>query len=265
MIKNNTMQPNISDLIEKKLKIIIDEAIKSGKIDSDKLRMIIISPNKTFDLLKITYNNEWDEYYYEAEYNDAGDLGSISISQWLDAADTAFEVRDELDSSFIDLAKEHNKKYREVKPALNFDHISHKLYKDYLICLREELISQIERAIKKVATSYTQNDFKHVVGFVSYKLTFRKDEEVQILGFNHPDGTGPFYNVKLSLPNTKLTYPYLKFYESGFHLFYPESNIYEGPEEESNIYTAKNCQIEPPMPDESEPLKTGQIEHSVPG
>ncbi len=235
------MQLNILEQVEKQLKKIIDNAIDTGKINSDKLRMIIISPTSNFDTLKVTYNNEWEKYYYESN-NDSKEIGYISIHQWLDVADNAFETRDKLDPSFIDLATTYTKKYSEEKyspekPVLNFDHIKHPLYKNYLICLREELITQIEKAIKNVASSYTQKDFKHVVGFVSHKLTFVAEEDTQILGFNHPNGIGPFHNVMLTLPNSKLTYPYLKFYTSGFYLFYPESNIYEGPEEESNIYT----------------------------
>lgn len=231
------MQLNITTFIQKQLKEIIDQAVASGKINPEKLRMIIISPNKTFDVLKVTYNNAWDEYYYGSEYDDASDIGTISISEWLDIADTAFEKREGLDALYIDRAVEHDRKYTKIKPALTFDHISDQLYKSYLICLREELILQIENAIKKVATSYTQKDFKHVVGFVTHKLTFKQDDNVRILAFNHPNGSGPFYNVMLTLPKSKLTYPYLKFYDTGFYLFYPKSNIYEGSEEESNIYT----------------------------
>lgn len=232
------MQLNITTSIQKQLKEIIDQAIASGKINPEELRMIIISPTTNFDVLKVTYNNDWDEYYYGTGYSsDAADIGTISISEWLDIADKAFEKREKLDTSFIDQAIEQDKKYTKIKPALTFNHISDQLYKNYLICLREELISQIENAIKKVATSYTQKDFKHVVGFVTHKLTFKQDGNVRILAFNHPNGSGPFYNVMLTLPQLKLTYPYLKFYNTGFYLFYPESNIYEGPEEESNIYT----------------------------
>ncbi len=205
------MQLNIFDLIEKKLKKIIENAIKTGKINPDKLRMIIISPTGDFDTLKITYNNEWKKFYYESN-NEGEEIGYISIHQWLDIADNAFETRDKLDPSFRNLATTYTKKYSSEKPALNFDHIKHTLYKNYLICLREELITQIEKAIKNVASSYTQKDFKHIVGFVSYKLTFYTEENIQVLGFNHPNGVGPFYNVMLALPNSKLTYPYLKFY-----------------------------------------------------
>ncbi|WP_109851810.1 hypothetical protein [Aquimarina sp. AU58] len=231
------MQLNITTSIQKQLKEIIDQAVTSGKINPEKLRMIIISPNKTFDVLKVTYNNAWDEYYYGSEYDDASDIGTISISEWLDIADKAFEKREGLDALYIDRAVEHDRKYTKIKPALTFNHISDQLYKSYLTCLREELILQIENAIKKVATSYTQKDFKHVVGFVTHKLTFKQDDNVRILAFNHPNGSDPFYNVMLALPQSKLTYPYLKFYDTGFYLFYPKSNIYEGSEEESNIYT----------------------------
>ncbi|MHA7060025.1 tetratricopeptide repeat protein [Aquimarina sp. M1] len=232
------MQLSLTSSIEKQLKTIINNAITSGKIQTDRLRMIIISPNKTFDLLNVTYNNEWDEYYYESEYNDASEIGSISIHSWLDIADEAFENRKEIDSEYIEKAKSYSGKYHTLKPVLSFDHIQEETYKNFLICLREELLEQINKAICYVATSYDSDTFHHVVGFIVHNMIFDQGGEAdnQIIAFNHPNGGGPFYKVMLSLPKFKLTYPYLKFYETGFHLFYPESNIYEGSEDESNIY-----------------------------
>ncbi|WP_378183416.1 hypothetical protein [Aquimarina sp. SS2-1] len=233
------MKLDLTASIEKQLKAIVDDAIASGKIQTDQLRMIIISPNKTFDLLKVTYNNEWDKYYYESEYNDTGEIGFINIDSWLDIADRAFENREQISNEYIEKAKKFDHKYYKLKPILSFDHIQEEPYKSFLVCLRETLLQQISDAVSQVATSYDLNTFQHVVGFIANKLVFKKggDDDNRIIAFNHPNGAGPFYKVMLSLPNYKLTYPYLKFYESGFHLFYPESNIYEGPNEESHIYT----------------------------
>ena len=198
--------------------------------------MIIITPNQTFDSLKVIYNNSWDDYYYGLDYSDGAEIGSISIHDWLDVADSVFEKRETLDNSYGPKAKEYTKRFSQQKPAIQFDHIPEGNYKNYLICLREELIFQIENAIKNVATQYNRHDFSHIVGFVTYRLTYNRDEQIQIIGFNHPQGSGPFYNVMLTLPQSKLTYPYLKFHKDGFVLFYPESSIYEGNKDESNSY-----------------------------
>ncbi|MDY8138530.1 hypothetical protein [Aquimarina sp. 2201CG5-10] len=233
------MTLNITSSIESQLKKIIDRAIESEKINTDTLRMIIISPNETFDSLKVTYNNSWDEYYYESEYNDAGEIGVISISEWLDIADATFENRKQIDPNYINKAKEYNHKYHKLKPVLSFNHIQEELYKSYLICLREKLLEQINTAICNVAISYSPDVFHHLVGFILHNVVFNRNsnEDNRVIAFNHPNGSGPFYNVRLTLPNFKISYPFLKFYKTGFNLFYPKSNIYEGSEEESNIYT----------------------------
>ncbi len=228
------MELNIAKSVAQQLRAIIDQAITSGEVDPESLRMILLVPNGLFDTLQVVALEEWDAYYHMGEEEQG--IGDISIAEWLDVADEAFEKRDTLSDTLVSEAIKHGERYQKKSAAIEFNHITHLLYKSFLVCLREALVSQIEEALKIVAVSYSQEDFSNVVGFAAHHLRFADERRLHIQGFNHPHGTGPFYKVRLDLPQTKLTYPYLNFYDSGFFLYYPKGNMFEEPDAQSVVY-----------------------------
>ena len=228
------MKLDLAKSVAAQLKTIIDQAVESGEINTENLRIILLAPNSLFDTLQVLALNEWDTYYYRNKNEQC--IGEISIAEWLDVADEAFERRDQLDDGLIPEAAKYEERYQKKGPAIDFKHVTHEQYKSFLVCLREALVSQIEEALRTVAVSYTLEDFTRVVGFAAHQLRYADEGELHFQGFNHPMGAGPFYNVRLTLPQIKLTYPWLNFYDSGFILYYPEGNMFEESDAEGGIY-----------------------------
>ncbi|WP_025665852.1 tetratricopeptide repeat protein [Aquimarina megaterium] len=224
---------NITKHIATELKTIIDNAIEQEQINAKEIRMIIIHPNSSFDALEIYHSKEW-ENFFSLTTNDSP-IGSIDISMWLDLADEGLGKN--LDK-YSAPASKYIQKYSDVKQKLTFDHISDPAYKSYLICLRQALFSQTIKAARTLATQYFADKFKHVVGIVLNNMMHDYEEYNYVAAFTHANGAGPFHNVKLSLPDIKLTYPYLKFNENGCTLFYPKGNkLDDSLKKESNVYT----------------------------
>lgn len=236
------MQLQLTERIECELKEIIHHAINSDQLNPAELRMVILSPDAGFEKLKVFIQNDWDTYFDEYCVTM---IAEIDISEWLSIADTALENQLEISSSYIELAKEYQSKYKVVSPALTFGHlhILEEAYKAYLVCLREELLSQIESAIRVVAVSFTPDDFSDVVGFATFKLRYDLEYNLTVLGFNHPMGAGPFYKARLSLPNHQVSRLYLKIYESGFQFFLPNKALYEKLEKKSDVVAVDISEI----------------------
>src|SRR5690606_23065858 len=75
------------------------------------------------------------------------------------------------------------------------------------------------------------------VGFFTHKLTYAIDDHVLLHAFNHPTGAGPFYKIKLTLPNHKRTKHYLRLFETGLQLFCVKGTILGANTEESEVYS----------------------------
>lgn len=236
------MHLQLTDTIERELKEIIQHAMHSDQLDPAKLRMVILSPDNGFGKLMVYIQNDWDTYFDEDTITPIGD---INISEWMDLADAALEKQSEVSSSYIDLAKAYQTKYKTVSPSLTFGHlhILEEAYQAYLVCLREELFFQIETAIRAVAVSFSPEDFSYVVGFATFKIPYDLKHNFTIQGFNHPMGAGPFYKARLSLPDYQESRPYLKLYESGFQFFLPNEALYEKSEKKSEALTLDISEI----------------------
>lgn len=211
------MQLNIQSHIKNELIRIIREAITAGKIDTGSIRMIVLCTDESFQKLIVRINNEWDTYF-SSEY--APVIGEINISHWLDIADEALENKQYIDISYIERAKEIENKYCLTAPAISFEHLKtfDPAYVAFLVCLREDLIRQVETGITKAAISFSQTDFKQIVSFFTYKLTYDLDD-LLLQAFSHPEGEGPFYKVELTQPDYIKSDQYLRFYDRGFHMF----------------------------------------------
>lgn len=222
--------------IETELQKILKEAIQSEKLNPDSLRMVILSSNPSFEKLDVCICSNWDSYFSK-EY--ATIIGEINISKWLDVADEALETLDNLDQSYLARAKEIEQKYSQTPPAIDFEHLANlnENYVAFLVCLREELLLQIETALSNVATTFSQTDFKHVVGFFTHNLIYKQNDYVLLHAFNHENGSGPFYTVQLRLPNYKYSQHYLKFQENNLLFFCVEGTLYESTDSTSEVYT----------------------------
>jgi len=212
------MTLDIQSNIENELIRIIREAIDCRKIDTESIRMIVLCADESFQKLEVRIKNDWDTYF-EKEY--AALIGEINISQWLDVADHALENILEINASYIERAKEIENKYSLTAPAINFDHLAAlpPSYIAFLVCLREELIEQVNAGICNAAISFSQTDFKQIVSFFTHKLTYDLDDTMLLHAFSHPEGTGPFYKVELTQPDYIRSDRYLRFYDRGFHMF----------------------------------------------
>ncbi|MDR7212085.1 hypothetical protein [Flavobacterium piscis] len=231
------MQLNLESEIESELKHIIQEAILSGSINPDSLRMLILSPDSSYEKLRVYILDEWRDYFYE---DDTPIIGEINISKWLDVADEALERQLDLDTSYIEIAKGIDKKYLLTPPAIDFKHLEilEEAYLAFLVCLREELLSQIETALSNVAISFSHADFKNIVGFFTHKLTYNLEDDLLLHAFNNPEGgKGDFYKVELGLPNYTNSDHYLRFLESGIRLFCVEGTQLEKYSEKSEVYS----------------------------
>lgn len=230
------MQLNLQSKVETELHTILQQAIESKTIDTAKLRMVILTPDVLFEKLSVSIRNSWDTYF---DLQGVSIIGTIYISQWMDVADAALEMQQEIPASYIELAKTYQPKYDQTAPAFGFDHLTilEEAYQSYLVCLREELFFQIETAIRAVATSYSQQDFTHLVGFATHNIPFNLASAAIVQAFTHPLGAGPFYKAELILPERKRTKPYLNFFKSSFQLFYPNGTIYEKSEEKSEAHS----------------------------
>lgn len=229
------MQLDLQTKIETELKSILQKAIESGEIDTTILRMVVLSPDSLFEKLSVCICNVWDSYFHT---DNTSVIGEINISEWMNLADAALELQREIPDTYIELAKAYDTKYAVTAPAFNFDHLEilEKAYQSYLICLREELFFQIEIAIRAVATSFEKEDFAHVVGFATHKIPYDLYSDIIIQAFAHPHGAGPYYNVRLTLPEYNYSQHYLGFHENGFTLFCAEGTIYNRNETESEVY-----------------------------
>lgn len=229
-------QLHLQSKIESELKIIIKNAVQSGKIDKETLRMVILCPDRSFGKLAVYTSNEWESYFYK---EDQVIIGEIDISKWLDVADEALESKQTIDDCYLESAKEINKKYAEKKPAVSFSHFESidKKYTAFLVCLREELITQIEIGIANAATAFCQDDFHHIIGFFTHGLTFNAEDKVLLHGFNHPEGTGTFYKAELTVPNNKYSDHYMRFTADGFVLFSYKGTLFKKSAAESEVYS----------------------------
>jgi hypothetical protein len=236
------MQLNLQTNLETELQTILKQAIESGAIDTTKLRMVILTPDLLFEKLSVCVRYNWDTYFLQ---EDVTVLGEINISQWMDVADDALEMQREIPASYIELAKAYKPKYALTAPAFGFDHLTilEEAYQAYLVCLREELFFQIEVAIRAVATSFSQDDFSHVVGFATHRIPFDLASNVVVQAFTHPQGAGSFYKAQLTLPEHKRSRPYLHFSETSFQLFYPNGTIHKQSETESEVHSFELSEI----------------------
>jgi hypothetical protein len=227
------MQLTIQSNIKNELINIIREAIAAGKIDTESVRMVVLCPDESFQKLDVYISNEWDTYF-DKEYVPV--IGEINIAQWLDIADEALENQQHIDVSYIEHAKELEKKYSLTAPAISFKHLTafDPSYVAFLVCLREELLKQIEAGLAEAATSFSQTDFKEIVGFFTYKLTYNLDNYIQLHAFNHPEGAGTFYKVELTQPDYITSRHYLRFYDNGFHLFRVKKSYDDDDDETKN-------------------------------
>lgn len=228
------MQLSLQSKIESELLRIIQEAILSGQIAPQLLRMIILSPDSSLERLHVCTSNNWGNYFYK---DDASIIGEINISEWLDVADAALENQHTLDASYIARAKEIDKKYASTPPAIAFKHLEilEDTYVAFLTCLKEDLLLQIETALSNVATSFSQRDFEQVVGFFTHNLTYKLDGDVLLHAFNHPTGKAPFYKVQLTLPEHRHSKHYLKFHKSSIQLFCVRGTLLGANNEESEV------------------------------
>ncbi len=230
------MQLSIQSTIENTLKKILQDATETGEIDVDYLRMVVLSPDITFQKLQVCISTNWDSYFYKTDHVI---IGEINIAQWLDIADDALENQHAIESTYIDRAKELNKQYSLIPPAINFDHLQsvNETYAAYLVCLREDLLTQIEAGISNVATTFSQDDFKHIVGFFTHALRFDLENNVLLHAFNNPLGIAPFYKVEIALPNNIRSNHYLHFTENGFQLYCTKGTYLEKTDSETEVYT----------------------------
>ncbi|WP_299255046.1 hypothetical protein [uncultured Cytophaga sp.] len=232
----------IQSTIERELQTILQDAIQSGKIGTKTLRMVVLSPDSNFGKLDVYITNDWDSYFSKKDH---AIIGTINISEWLDVADAALENQQNIDITYIEQAKEITKKYLTTQPAIRFNHLEilNEAYIAFLVCLREELLTQIEVGIAQVATSYSQEDFTHIVGFFTHALRFDLTEKVVLQAFNHTEGIGPFYQVNLNIPEYNYSKHFLRFSQTGFHLFCMNGTLTGRSKTESEVYSYDTSEI----------------------
>ncbi|WP_348799739.1 tetratricopeptide repeat protein [Flavobacterium adhaerens] len=230
------LELKLQSKIENELKGILHDAIVSENIKPDSLRMVILSFDSSFERLNVYALNEWKNYFLEKEHSI---IGTINIAQWLDVADYVFENKYLIDSSCDELSKTFEKKYLETPPVITFKHLTtvDELYTSFLVCLREELLIQIENAIANVATTFSQEHFRHVVGFFTHNMRYNLEDKIFLQAFNNPNGSGTFYKVELTLPDYKFSNHYLHFIENGFQLYCPEGTYFEKSTTETEVYS----------------------------
>lgn len=224
----------LTNTLAQQLRNVIDHVISHERIDVKTLRCIQVYPTETLDSLQVVFSDRW-KLYFDGDNRDHIEV--LPFTEWLDIADEAFENRDQLSASYLKEAQKLMSSGGSYLSDLNFSHIQEPAYRAYLISLREELIAQIEAAIRKVAVTYSQDDFSHVVGFVFWPRVGGKKKYVNVLAFNHPQGAGPFYRPTLYLSWSKQTTPYVKLQDSSLILFYPEGSVLGIMDNESNVYT----------------------------
>lgn len=220
------LELDLQTKIENKLTSILNEAIESGTINTETLRMVILSENHNdaFDTLEVHIENDWRKYFSKER---APIIGEIDISEWLDVAKKTLEMHQEIDEMYMDRAEEIDKKYTEKHPAITFENfeIHTEKQRAYLICLREELLMQINAAIIQVINSFSDKTFKKAVGFFTDHLTYEYDEVeyheggLLLHGFLQQETEGPFYSVRFMYGSKVLSNHYLCFTEKGIQLF----------------------------------------------
>lgn len=226
------MHLKLQTKIEAELKSILRKAIDSGEIDVTKLRMVVVSSDSSYEKLDVCISNNWTSSFSK---NYTTIIGKIDISEWLDVADQGLDMLQDLDESYIERAKEIEKKHLTVQPAITFQHLNTlETYHAFLVCLRENILSQIEAAITKVATSST-TDFEKVVAFCTHKLTYDLDYDVLLHAFNNPTGSGPLHRTILLLPDYKRSEPYLQFLETGIQLFFVQGTMLDEDTNETEV------------------------------
>ncbi|WP_299248979.1 hypothetical protein [uncultured Cytophaga sp.] len=218
------LELNIQSKIKTELTAILQEAIQSEKIDTETLRMIILSINDGLDTLEVYAQNDWNIHRLD---EDAPMIGEINISEWVAVVHEVLKTDKAIDPVYIERATEIEKKYTEKEPAITFEdfEISTDAQRAALICLREEMLTQLNASIVQVANSVSDNTIKHAVGILTNHITYEYDdieyEEDGLLlhGFLHQQTEGPFYNVSIMHGNKVLSNHFLCFTEKGIQLF----------------------------------------------
>lgn len=206
--------------------------MKSKLIDPGELRMLLVSPTDDRSALTIHFNNEYDDFLY-MEYLETDPIGYIDISSWLDACD---KLQTSRIASLKKAEQGHLKimqnRYRQTAPAIPMNAVPSGPWRQRLELIREEMISEVEAGLSDAAISLAGH-FDHIVSIVSKGLIYANEDHNGLIAFCHEMGQGPFFPALVHLPNTILTYPFLKFQDNAFTLFYPEGSIRE--EDDSSI------------------------------
>ncbi|MDO6758951.1 hypothetical protein Q4566_01965 [Tamlana sp. 2_MG-2023] len=252
----------LTSKIQAELQVIITKAIADGKLNKETTRMVIIRFSESFNHLLVYAHDSWDlDYDYSDIIEDSekeleARLGHISIQEWIDIADEAFDNQDKLDTDYTNQALTLAERYEDFWPIIHFNHHEDGLYKSFLIVLRERLLEQINDAVAEVACQ-NSDTFTHLVGFVMNEMIFDdSDNSNHICAFTFPQAKAPFHKTHLLLPKIKITYPFAKVVDDGFILLYPKGSVLnKNNEEESNAYYLKLADMDLVVPNKRQKNK----------
>ncbi|MBI41845.1 MAG: hypothetical protein CMF59_19790 [Leptospiraceae bacterium] len=214
----------------------VNDALDKGIMDAETIRMLIVSPTEDRSALIIQFSDEYEEFLY-LEFVDTDPIGYINISPWLDACDALDSEVGELSDSESAQLKRIRQRHEKVGPAISLETIPEGFRRQRMELLRETMLQEVQSGLRLAAAELAHR-FHHVVPIVTKKLVFENEDHNDTVAFCHELGQGPFYHALVHLPEVILTYPFLKFTDKGFVLFYPEGSIQEEDDNEISSVTS---------------------------